>query len=63
MTAPPKLELLRTDTATFTKLVQARRFRREEWFLEPTGHVELCNVPLPVRKAEPPKAQEAPPMN
>jgi cyclophilin family peptidyl-prolyl cis-trans isomerase len=52
MSTPPKLELLRTDTATFTKLVQARRFRREEWFLEPTGHVELCNVPLPVRKVQ-----------
>lgn len=44
------LELLRTDTPTFAAWVEARRNRREEWFLEPVGHIELCNVPLPVRK-------------
>jgi len=43
------LELLRTDTPTFTAFVDARRNRREEWFLDPVGHIELCNVPLPVR--------------
>jgi peptidylprolyl isomerase len=43
------LELLRTDTPTFTAYVDARRHRREEWFLDPVGHVELCNVPLPAR--------------
>jgi peptidylprolyl isomerase len=44
------LELLRTDTKTWTAFVDARRNRREEWFLDPVGHVELCNVPLPVRE-------------
>ena len=44
-----QLEALRTDSATWTKLVEARRFRREGWFLEPVGKIELCNVPLPVR--------------
>lgn len=43
------LEVLRTDTGTFRALVAARRERREPWFLEPTGRIELCNVPLPVR--------------
>lgn len=43
------LEALRTDSGTFTALVDARRTRRESWFLEPTGHINLCNVPLPVR--------------
>ena len=43
------LELLRTDTPTWTTWVGSRRHRREEWFLDPVGHVELCNVPLPVR--------------
>jgi peptidylprolyl isomerase len=43
------LELLRTDTPTFAAFVDARRHRREEWFLDPVGHVELCNVPLPAR--------------
>lgn len=44
-----ELEALKTDTATFEKFVEARRTRREEWFVDPAGHVELCNVPLPVR--------------
>jgi len=45
------LEVLRTDTPTFEKLVESRRNRREEWFHATAGHVELCNVPLPVRPA------------
>jgi len=43
------LELLRTDTPTFAAFVDARRNRREEWFLDPVGHIEVCNVPLPAR--------------
>jgi peptidylprolyl isomerase len=50
-----QLEALRTDSATWTKLVEARRFRREAWFLEPVGRIELCNVPLPVRVRAPVK--------
>lgn len=48
----PALEALRTDTATWTAYVDARRNRREEWFAEPTGHIEVCNVPLPIRIAK-----------
>ena len=44
-----RLEVLRTDTATFTALVEARRNRREEWYKVPAGHIDLCNVPIPVR--------------
>lgn len=44
------LEVLRTDTEAFRDLIDARRWRREEWFLDPVGAVELCNVPLPVRE-------------
>ncbi len=45
------LEVMRTDTTTFTRLIESRRHRREDWFLHPTGRVELCNVPVPVRAA------------
>jgi cyclophilin family peptidyl-prolyl cis-trans isomerase len=45
------LEVLRTDTDAFRNLVEARRNRREAWFQNPAGRVELCNVPLPVRPA------------
>ena len=47
------LEALRSDSATFAALVESRRFRREEWFKEPAGHVDVCNVPLPIRNAKP----------
>jgi cyclophilin family peptidyl-prolyl cis-trans isomerase len=45
----PHVEVLRTDTPAFAALVESRRNRHEEWFVQPTGRVELCNVPLPVR--------------
>ena len=43
------LEVLRTDTATFTDLVESRRNRRDDWYKVPAGHIDLCNVPIPVR--------------
>jgi peptidylprolyl isomerase len=43
------LETLRTDSATFRDVIASRRTRRESWFLQPTGRINLCNVPLPVR--------------
>jgi peptidylprolyl isomerase len=54
------LELLRTDTATFEAWIASRRHRRESWFLDPVGKIELCNVPLPVR-APPPTEPAAEP--
>ena len=44
------LEELRTDTQTFTEYVEARRNRHEEWFKVPAGHVDICNIPIPVRQ-------------
>jgi len=44
-----RLEVLRTDTATFAALVEARRNRRDDWYKVPAGYIDLCNVPLPVR--------------
>ena len=44
------LELLRTDSKTFTTVVDSRRNRRDDWYKRPAGHIDLCNVPLPVRK-------------
>jgi peptidylprolyl isomerase len=43
------LQILRTDGDAFDAVIKARRHRRESWFHTPTGKVELCNVPLPVR--------------
>jgi len=44
-----RLEVLRTDSASFTALVEARRNRRDTWYQAPAGYIDLCNVPLPVR--------------
>lgn len=46
------LQVLRTDGDAFEAVIKARRHRRESWFHTPTGKVELCNVPLPVRVVE-----------
>ncbi|HKQ16555.1 MAG TPA: peptidylprolyl isomerase [Steroidobacteraceae bacterium] len=47
-----RLELLRTDTQTFTDLIEARRNRQDEWYKHKAGRIDVCNVPLPVRLAQ-----------
>ena len=44
------LEVMRTNTETFQRLIESRRNRPDAWFLFKAGRVELCNVPIPVRK-------------
>jgi peptidylprolyl isomerase len=51
-----ELEVLRTDTPTFLAYVGARANRVEEWFKVPAGHVDVCNVPVPVRARPAPKS-------
>ncbi len=46
------LEALRTGTQTFRDVVEARRNRRDDFYKRPAGHIDLCNVPLPVRAAK-----------
>ncbi|MBM0103857.1 peptidylprolyl isomerase [Steroidobacter sp. S1-65] len=46
------LEVLRTDTQTFTDLIESRRNRTDEWYKVPAGRIDVCSVPLPVRKAK-----------
>jgi peptidylprolyl isomerase len=45
------IEVLRTDSATFRSVLEQRRNRHESWFKLNPGHIDLCNVPLPVRSA------------
>src|SRR6266849_16288 len=44
------IEVLRTDSATFRSVLEQRRERHESWFKFNPGHIDLCNVPLPVRR-------------
>ena len=43
------LQLLRTDSQAFIDATEARRNRVDDFYTEPAGHIDLCNVPLPVR--------------
>ena len=43
------LELLRTDSQTFRDATEARRNRVDDFYKRPAGHIDLCNVALPVR--------------
>jgi peptidylprolyl isomerase len=43
------LQVMRTDTASFQRLVEARRNRGDEWYKRPAGYIDLCSVPVPVR--------------
>ncbi len=46
------IEILRTDTAAFADYVKSRTFRHEEWFVDPTGRIDICNINPPVRVAK-----------
>jgi peptidylprolyl isomerase len=46
------IEVLRTDTATFTALIESRRNRRDSWYKQPAGYIDVCSVPVPVRPKE-----------
>lgn len=48
------IEVLRTDSATFHALLEQRRNRHEPWFKFNPGVIDLCNVPLPVRRSASP---------
>ncbi len=43
------LRVLRPDSRTFADAVEARRNRRDDFYKRPAGHIDLCNIPLPVR--------------
>jgi cyclophilin family peptidyl-prolyl cis-trans isomerase len=49
----PALEVMRTDTDTWRRLLQARRVRGEDWFVHSHGHIGLCNAGVPVRVRQP----------
>jgi peptidylprolyl isomerase len=44
------LEALRTDSKRFAEQTESRRNRKDTWYKVPAGHIDICNVPLPVRK-------------
>lgn len=47
----PKVEVLRTDSATFAAIVEAQRNGHNAFYPEPVGKVGLCSINIPVRDA------------
>jgi len=49
----PALQVLRTNSATFAAVVEARR-NRSGWFVHSPRHIEICSTAAPVRNAPAP---------
>ena len=45
----PDIEILRTDSPTFQRLLEATRNRHDAFYATPAGKVEICGVSVPVR--------------
>jgi peptidylprolyl isomerase len=43
------LETLRTDSETFSRLVNSRRWRKDDFYHVPQGRIGLCNINVPAR--------------
>jgi peptidylprolyl isomerase len=56
----PSLEVLRTSSATWRALLDARRVRHEEWFVRSPRHIGLCNATVPVRPKVAAKTAQSP---
>ena len=49
-TEQPKFEYLSTRSDSFTKYAHRRANREPPFFIKPVGGVDICNVPVPVRR-------------
>ncbi len=44
-----RIEIMRTDSDEFGDYVESRTHRREDFFVHPTGRIEICNLTPPVK--------------
>ena len=47
----PRFEMLSTQSASFKAYADARSNRRDPFFIRPAGGADICNIPVPVRRA------------
>jgi len=47
----PAYEYLSTESRSFARYADARANRRDPFFIRPAGGVDICNIPVPVRRA------------
>jgi peptidylprolyl isomerase len=56
----PNIEILRSSSPTFQRLLEATRNRHDAFYATPAGKVDICAVPVPVRTGS--AAQSQPPL-
>ena len=49
--ARPTIEVLRTTSPTFARLIEAKRHRRDDFYTRPVDRIGLCDISAPVRDA------------
>ena len=47
----PRFEYLRETSASFKRWLEVKKNRRDEFYIRPTGGVDLCNALVPVRSS------------
>jgi peptidylprolyl isomerase len=47
----PAFEFLSTASEAFARYAEARANRRDDFFIRPAGGADICNIPVPVRRA------------
>lgn len=50
METPPAFEYLDTGSASFERYITVRANRRDDFYILPAGGVDICNLPVPVRR-------------
>ena len=48
----PRFEYLSTEGKTFARYADARANRHDPFFIVPAGGADICNIPVPVRRAD-----------
>jgi peptidylprolyl isomerase len=51
------IEVLRTDSATFAALIDAKRHGHNAFYPTPVGKLDVCGIEAPVREAKQPRTQ------
>ena len=47
----PAYQYLSTESASFARYAEARANRHDAFFIRPAGGADICNIPVPVRRA------------
>jgi peptidylprolyl isomerase len=48
----PRYQYLSTESQSFARYADARANRRDAFFITPAGGADICNIPIPIRRAK-----------